>query len=327
MGRIALIALVTALGLGAAGCGGGDDEGPPPPEGPFAAALASIGGGGLNGSLGVGWADSARARAIGGSRLVGDALGPNADTVIEAAPALERLYGLNPLAAGRLVSVGGSYAFGLRLDGIEARGLRRALLAAGGRPRGAGDGGSMDVGDYASVPEPLLRADVNGLGARDAFAHDLTVLAISDTARASLLGRGGRLLDQPVYATAADCLGDVVAVRMVPAKLLLSIELGAQAIAIGVGDDREVLCVLGVDPDRVGAIASSLRSAFGPDARDPRSGARVADSVAAAEVTTGEERGVRYVRAELEPAPGRRPDFLFGALSRGSIGEALSPGR
>ena len=197
------------------------------PTGRFAAALASIGGGGLNGSLGVGWADSARARAIGGPRLVGDALGPNADTVIEAAPALERLYGLNPLAAGRLVSVGGSYAFGLRAR--RHRGSWPAPGAASPRAgaRGArGDGGLMDVGGYASVPEPLLRADVNGLGARDAFARDLTVLAISDTARASLLGRGGRLLDQPVYATAADCLGDVAAVRMVPAKLLLSIELG-----------------------------------------------------------------------------------------------------
>jgi hypothetical protein len=327
MGRIALIALAFAVALGATGCGGGHDEAPPPPDGAFAAALASIGGGGLNGSLGVGWADSARARAIGGPRLVGDALGPNADTVIEAAPDLERLYGLNPLAAGRLVSVGGSYAFGLRLDGLEARGLRRALLAAGGRTRSAGNAEFMDVGGYASVPEPLLRADVNGLGARDAFADGLSVLAISDTARAALLGRGGRLVDQPVYATAADCLGDVAAVRMVPAKLLLSIELGAQAIAIGVGPDREVLCVLGVDDDRVGEIAASLRAALGPDARDPRSGERVADSVAAAEVTTGEERGVRFVRAELRPVPGGDPDFLFGALSRGSLGDALSAGR
>lgn len=327
MGRIALIVLAVTVALGATGCGGGDDEAPAPPDGPFAAALASIGGGGLNGSLGVGWADSARARAIGGPGLVGDALGPNADTIIEAAPDLQRLYGLNPLAAGRLVSVGGSYAFGLRLDGIEARGLRRALLAAGGRSRRAGDAELMNVGAYASVPEPLLRADVNGLGARDAFADGLSVLAISDTARASLLGRGGRLIDQPVYATAADCLGDVAAVRMVPAKLLLSIELGAQAIAIGVGPDREVLCVLGVDDDRVGEMAASLRAALGPDARDSRSDERVADSVAAAEVSTGEDRGVRFVRVELEPVPGGEPDYLFGALSRGSLGDALSSGR
>src|SRR6185436_16421345 len=84
--RTALITVVAALAL--AGCGGGSDDEPPPPSGGFAEALATVGGGGANGSLGIGWADSAEARALGGPRLVADALGPNADTVVEAAPAL-----------------------------------------------------------------------------------------------------------------------------------------------------------------------------------------------------------------------------------------------
>jgi hypothetical protein len=322
--RIALITLA-ALALGAGGCGGGDDD-QPPPSGGFAEALATVGGGGANGSLGIGWADSAPARALGGPRLVADALGPNADTVVEAAPALERRYGLNPLAAERLVSVGGSYAFGLRLDGLDNRKLHDALVDAGGRVRPGPIAELVDVGPYASVPTPLLALHVNGLGARDAFGGPGIVLAISDTARAALLGRGGRLIDEPTYATAADCLGDVVAVRMVPAKLLLSTELGANAIAIGVGGGDEVLCVLGVDDDRVDEIESSLRAALAPDARDPRSGARVGDSLASAQVTTGDERGIRFVRAELEPAPGAQPNFLFGAVSRGSLAEVLSSG-
>ena len=321
--RTIAVAAATALALATAGCGGGDDEDQPQPSGPFAEALASVGGGGANGSLGVGWADSAPARAVGGPRLVADALGPNADTVIESAPELGRRFGFDPLAAGRLVSVGGSYAFGLRLDGLDGAGLRDALLAAGGRSRGAGATELVDVDGYASVPEPLLRAGVSGLGARDAFGGP-TVLAISVTARAALLGRGGRLLDQPIYAAAADCLGDVVAVRMVPAKLLLSTELGVQAIAIGVGADREILCVLGVDPDRTEEIAASLRAALDPDARDPRSGARIGDSVAAANVGTGSFDDVALVRAELRPPPGGRPNFLFGAVARGSLAQVLS---
>jgi hypothetical protein len=323
--RIALIMIVGALAIGAACCGGSDDA-PPPPSGPFAEALATVGGGGANGSLGIGWADSAAARALGGPRLVADALGPNADTVVEAAPALERRFGLNPLAAERLVSVGGSYAFGLRLDGLDNRELHDALVHAGGRIRPGPIAELVDVGGYASVPEPLLALDINGLGARDAFGGPGIVLAISDTARASLLGRGGRLIDEPTYATAADCLGDVVAVRMVPAKLLLSTELGANAIAVGVGGGHEVLCVLGVDADRVDEIESSLRAALAPGARDPRSGARVGDSVASADVTGGEERGIRYVRAELQPVAGEQPNFLFGAVSRGSLAEVLSSG-
>src|ERR687888_17339 len=87
----------------------------------------------------------------------------------EASPAVRT----RPLSAQRLVSVGGSYAFGLRLD------------------------------------------------------------AISGGARASLLGRGGRLLGQPVYRAAAHCLGDVIAARVIPDKLLLSTELGVGLVAVG----------------------------------------------------------------------------------------------
>jgi hypothetical protein len=93
-----------------------------------------------------------------------DALGPNAQSVIEAAPELRRRFGLDPLSANRLVSVGGSYAFGLRLDGIDAARLRASLLRAGGKPK-PGDGADLvDVGGYAQVPEPLLGAGSSGSG-------------------------------------------------------------------------------------------------------------------------------------------------------------------
>ena len=46
----------------------GNDPEPPPPPGPLADALAEIGGGGENGSLGVGWTEPKLARQAGWAR-------------------------------------------------------------------------------------------------------------------------------------------------------------------------------------------------------------------------------------------------------------------
>src|SRR4051794_4539285 len=235
--------LVSIVSLALIGCG--DDSSPPAPSGPLAEALGELGGGGEHGSLGVGWTDPRLARAAGvAPRLMATALGPNAESVLQAAPALRQRFGFDPLSAERLVSVGGSYAFGLRLGGVEASGLRGSLMRAGGHAKEGDEGVDLvDVGPYAQVPAPLLRAGIFGLGARDAFSPSFTVLAISPTARADLLGHaGGRLIDQPIYRAAADCLGNVVAARMVPERLLLSVEVGIDLVAVGIKRDREVLC-------------------------------------------------------------------------------------
>jgi hypothetical protein len=313
--------LAIAFSLALTGCGDGSGE--KPPSGPLAEALADVAGGGATGSLGIGWAEPRLAEKGGaGAELIADALGPNARTVIDAAPLLRRRYGFDPLAAERLVSVGGSYAFGLRLDGVDARQLRQSLTRIG-RARRDGQLELIDVGDYAVVPEPLLQAGVTGLGARDAFGRDLTVLAISARARASLLGRGDRLLEQPTYRAAADCLGDVVAARMVPDNLLLSTDLGVDLVAVGIEAKREVLCVLGGTAERAGEIATALETALAPDAREPRSGERIGDLISAVDVVTEPYEGVEVVRAELTPATGQSPGFLFGAISRGSLAELI----
>jgi len=87
--------------------------------------------------------------------------------------------------------------FGLRLDGVDGRQLGQRLVQAGGRARRVGQLELVDIGDYAVGPEPLLRSGDFGFGARDAFSHNLIMLAISETARDALLGRGDRLRDQP----------------------------------------------------------------------------------------------------------------------------------
>ena len=300
----------------------------PPPETPLAAALASVGGGGENGSLGVGWAEPRLvARMDAGAELIADAIGPNAASVVESASELRRRFGLDPLRARRLISVGGSYAFGLRLDGLAAPRLQRALRDAGGRERGVGAAAGLDVGGYASVPGPLLRAGILGLGARDAFGPESLILAISDTARAALLGEGGRLLDQPIYAAAAECLGEpVAAARLTPAKLLLSTELGFEQVAIGVAEDHGVICVLGYSQARADEFAATMRRSLALDAREPRTGRPISDYLSAATISTDERDGIAIVRAELTPAPGAEPGFAFDTVARGSLAGLITGG-
>ncbi|MGH2962505.1 MAG: hypothetical protein ACRDL3_09985 [Solirubrobacterales bacterium] len=320
-------AAAAAVALSLAGCG--DDVDDRPPGGPLAEALGAVGGGGAHGSLGVGWAEPRLVeKTDAGPELIAAALGPNAGTVIEAAPVLDRRIGFDPLSAERLLSVGGSYAFGLRLDGVDGARLRRALIHAGGRARRAGGLELVDIGEYAVVPDPLLRADVNGLGARDAFGRDATVLAISDTSRASLIGRGDRLLDEPIYRAAADCLGEVVAARMIPDRLLLSTDLGVDLVALGVhASGEEILCVLGGTAERADEIATALDASLAPDAREPRGGGPIGKSVTGVDVAaTGPYDGVEVVRAALTPARGESPGFLFGTVARGSLVEMITGG-
>lgn len=258
-------------------------------------------------------------RAGLGPGVIADALGPNADSVIESARRLRARLGFDPLSADRFVSVGGSYAFGLRLDGVDGRALARALVVAGGRERSRPGPDLVKVGEYAVVPKPLLELGINGLGAFDALGRDLAVLAISDRARSALLGRGERLIDEPTYRAAAACLRGVAAARMVPDKLLLSIEVGIDLAAIGVRDGAEVLCAIGGDAERSAAIAAALERSLAPGARDPVTGERFGEAIADVRVSRSAPGGVEVVRAELKLAPGTEPGYLFGTIASGSL--------
>jgi hypothetical protein len=316
--RLAAVGIVLAVALTA--CGSDDGETAPTPTGPLARALAVTGGGGANGSLGFGWADSEMVERLdAGPGLIADALGPNAETVIEQRRALRRRLDFDPLRAERFVSVGGSYAFGLRLDGVDGRGLAQALIEAGGRARQQHSLKLIEIGAYAVVPKPLLEADVNGLGAFDALGRDLSVLAISDRARSTLLGRGPRLIEEPTYAAAADCLGGVAAARMIPDKHLLSSELGINLVALGVGPRGEVLCVVGGSSERAAEIEAALRASLSVDSHDPVTGDRLADAIREVEIARASYEGVQVVRAQLTPAPGASGRYLFGTVATGSL--------
>jgi hypothetical protein len=321
--RAATLALA-AVCLALVACGGDETEAPPAPATAFAGALAGLGGGG-DGSIGVGWVDPALARQRGlGTALMADALGPNAGTFVEEAKALRRRFGLDPLAAESLVAVGGSYAFGIRMDGVDPQRLRRALSRGDARVSDSGDLELVNAGAYAQVPAPLLELGIRGLGARDAFGPDVAVLAMSARARATLLGRGESLAGEPAHRAAAECLGDVAAVRTIPDRHLISTELGIDLLAIGMASPRrEVLCAVGGTSERADEIEGDLGGALAPGATEPRSGEPMEELVESADVTASEPGGVPYVRAELTTPAGTTPGFWFGTVARGSLVELV----
>jgi hypothetical protein len=211
--------------------------------------------------------------------------------------------------------------------------LERALIRHGAAHREEGDVTMVDAAPYASVPQPLLDAGVRGVGARDAFAADSTVLAISDTARASLLGGDQLLVDNPTYEAAADCLGDVVAARIVPAKLVRSAELGVDLIALGIARppsggsfDREVICTVGSSAETADRSADALRTALAPDATDPTTTDPISDAVASADVDLIQARGLEMVRGRIELAATQPPGYVFEAYARGSVAAFLGFG-
>jgi hypothetical protein len=320
-----ILALVVAAGSSA--CGERTETIPQPPSGAFAGALATVSGSPANTGIGVGWLDQKALRDLGGEQgSISDGLGPNASAVYEASPKLARRFGFDPRRADQLVSVGGSYAFGLRTDGVPAPRLERTLIRDGAQHRREGDATFVDAAPYASVPQPLLDAGVRGLGARDAFAASSTVLAISDTARATLLGGGQLLVDNPTYAAAADCLGDVVAVRVIPAKLVRSAELGVDLVALGIerpppggSFGHEVICTVGSSAAVADQSADALHNAFAPGATDPITDEDVGDAVASADVQRLQARGLELVRGRIGLASGQEPGYVFVAYARGSV--------
>lgn len=334
MRPIALLLCALLIGVGVVACGERTETIPAPPSGAFAGALATIAASPGNTGVGVGWLDQAALRGIGGDQgAIGEALAPNAAAVYAASPALAKRFGFDPRRADRLVSVGGSYAFGLRTDGVAAPRLQRALSRDAADVRRDGGATLVDAAPYASVPQPLLDAGVRGLGARDAFTADFTVLAISDTARATLLGGGQRLVDNPTYAAAADCLGDVVAARIIPAKLVRSAELGVDLIALGIerptsggSFGHEVICTVGSAADVADASADSLRNALGFGAADPITGEPVDRGVASADVQRLQARGLELVRGRVSLARGEEPGYVFSAYARGSVAAFLGFG-
>jgi hypothetical protein len=321
-------ALVAVGALVAAGCGGGADE-PDAIAEPtaFERALSAVGQGVAPAGTGFGWIDIEAIREAAGPdavREVAAALGPGADELLERGAAIKRTIGFDPLAADAVTSLGASYAFGIRFQGVRATRLADSLGDAGARdyPIGAWTGYDLGEQGQAATRGPLAALD--NLGSRVAIRPGAAILARVDSARHALLGVGESPLADDRLAFAAACLGDVDAARTLPGGFTHSAIASPALIAIaqrrGSSSARAtVLCAIDDSEADAERHAEALRETFAPAAAEPLTGESMSELIAGAEIDELADGDLHAARATLQPAPDAPPGLLFRTLVGGSV--------
>ncbi|MGH2953394.1 MAG: hypothetical protein ACRDK9_05140 [Solirubrobacterales bacterium] len=318
-----MLVLVPALSIAA--CGG--EESGPGAETRLEAVLATVRTGDPVGT-GYGWVDVERLRETPG-RLgdqlswAADALGPGAREIGRAESSLNRI-GIEPLRTKAMLSTATSYALSLRLDGVSTGRFENALERAGARSRDGGEWTTLALGTEWSIP---LGSQLEGLGsivARSATGESQIVLARSALARARMLNSGEPAIEATPIAVAADCLGNVVAARLVLNNHTHLPNVGPDLLAFGVlqpgpGPTREVLCVIDESSEPIDAAHRSLQEAFDADAHDEVSDEPMRTLIMRSHAEAFDREGLRVARAELVLVPGAEPGLLFAAFSRGSL--------
>jgi hypothetical protein len=299
--------------------------------------MATVGAAASPPAAGIAWVDVPVLEREGEDlKTWGDGLGPVADEALEAGAGLRRV-GLEARPASAVISIGGSYAFGVRVDGVDGQRLARTLDRAGAVASHSGDWTLYDIGDQGDTPRPLQEAGMLGLGARSATSDRQVVIASNGDARASLIGEGTPYSGDASFALAASCLGDVVAARILPAgRFLRSAEIGADLLAMGVerdgsaasadGPTHEVLCAIGDSAEGADRDAAALRRSLEPTARDLLTDQRIGDLIASSSITRVSAGDLEGTRVRLELARSTPPGFLFDTLTRGSLAAYLGLG-
>jgi hypothetical protein len=187
--------------------------------------------------------------------------------------------GVDLFSADRFVTIGLGGDGATRIDGLE--------------------------GDTAALTE-LMDAST---------AKDGTVVvAGEEAARDEVLGEGDAPLgDRAEYAAAADCLGDVLAAEIGPARQAGFPPDAAELVAVGIrgGDDpADVLCVVG-DGDQVERADAALHAGLDPDAVSQATKRRISDEVADVEFATGDSDDRQWARVEVTPKADAPLGYLF----------------
>jgi hypothetical protein len=133
--------------------------------------------------------------------------------VLEEQAEIRAKTGLDPTAARQLLSVGGSYAFGVRIDGVSPGSLERLYERAGATRASLEHWTTFDLGNQPRAALGTRLEVLGGYGSRAALANEGVILARYDLARRALAGGGSSPLTDPGLSLAARCLGDVVAAR------------------------------------------------------------------------------------------------------------------
>jgi hypothetical protein len=320
---IAGVALGAVLACG--GCGGDDDPAPappPPPETRLLDALESIGGAESFTGTGYGWID-VEALPHEDLEWAARALGPGGDRLVRDSRSTAGL-GLRLADARRVVSLSGSYVFGLRADGVETEAADAALRSAGADAARGSTWTTFDLGPPGSRPLGDDLESVGALASRTAVRDDSIVLARMDEVRADLEGEGTPASEAPVAQAASACLGDVDAARIVPNNFTHLPNVGPDVMAFGVetpeaGERREVLCAIDEEAEEIDKAEVGMREALAPGAVDEVTGERISMLIDRAEIERLELEGLPVLRARLDPSPTNDPGFLFGTFVRGSM--------
>jgi hypothetical protein len=320
--RIApLVAALTAL---AAGCGGDGESGEQTRLDRALAEMASVV---SPPTVAYGWVDLHRLPA--GTSLhekaeLADSLTPGGNEPFTRSPRFRRI-GLAAEAATAAYGTGASYAFGVRLDGVDGGRLAALLRRGGAAERAEAGWALLDLGPEGVVPDPLLGRGLTTFGARVAVRESppAVVLAANDDSRAGLIGSGEPLIEDPGFAFASSCLGEVAAAEIMPGNAAATFQVRTRLIAIGArpaaGGWAEVLCAIEESEAAAERNAAALRAALAPQARDPVSDEPMGTLVRAPRVSVVSENGMHAARAALIPTARSAPGFLFGALARGSL--------
>ena len=319
--RLSAPAAALAAALLLWGCG---EDGEQPPTA-FQAALGTLGEGVSVTGSGFGWTDLDGVRGYPVDPEWGaNALGPGADDLLDRAGEVFTATGFDPSSANAALAIGGSYALGVRFDGAEPGRLAALLRRHGASSRELGDWTVFDLGNQAEGESRGPLAPLGALASRVATGPEGVVLARFDGARSSLIAERGSLLGAgaPSLELASDCLGDVVAARLIPRIFTHNPAASPDLIAIGVGplDDglpaREILCTVDESERTAESEAAALERTLAPGATDPLTGEAI---LREASVSGESEQGLHLTRAELDPAEGAQPGFLFDAFVRGSL--------
>lgn len=194
---------------------------------------------------------------------------------------------------------------------------------------GFGGDAATRIDGFDGATEPLTRL-MDASTAKDGTV----VVAAEAGARDAALGQGGDALgSRDEYAAAADCLGDVLAAQISPAKTSGFPEDAGDLVAVGVrgGDEpADVLCVVG-DGDQVKRTEAALHAGLDPDAVSRATNRHISDEVAKVEFATGDSDGRAWARVEAFPKSDGRLGYLYRAvyqmlLARTWFGEDASAG-
>jgi hypothetical protein len=160
-------------------------------------------------------------------------------------------------------------------------------------------------------------APLTGLLDASAAEGDTVVVAGEPALRDAALGKGDeRLGDRDDYAAAADCLGDVLAAQISPARLAGFPPDSGDLVAIGVGggdDPSETLCVVG-DAGQVQRSDPALRRALDPDAVSVATNRHISDEVKDVAFATGGEGDHRWARVEVTPDADAQLGYLYRSV-------------